>query len=332
MIELLNNQLTFRFPEVHQKAVCHIDFQRTLRIPDDNREYPLPPGLGRFPVEHVDDFMDKLPDTWRVHGGAFIPMYQSEALWINFSGDYPCPIKIAAGKIDAVSGEAWHDSLTADPQDYAVIPEQPWLDGFNVSEDYIRQFVAMPLGEGFTAEEQITGKAEHGGLQIIVYPMKHDIYAKHFERAVEADLDYMEMPMFSRTVCESAAPDMGLAPGGLMRQKIYEDETGIDAWDQDNGYRCFIHLANSEQYLAIKGHQPPHKPPTAGDYTSAGLPWFDYYDDSKALSGSETLSKLTSVASKAIEKGNGLLPDNDPVQPKTVKIISKGNVVRDGEF
>ena len=60
MIELLNNQLTFRFPDVHQKAVCHIDFQRTLRIPDDNREYPLPPGLGRFPVEHVDDFMDKL--------------------------------------------------------------------------------------------------------------------------------------------------------------------------------------------------------------------------------------------------------------------------------
>jgi hypothetical protein len=37
MIELLNDKLTFRFPEVHQKAECHIDFQRTLRIPDDNR-------------------------------------------------------------------------------------------------------------------------------------------------------------------------------------------------------------------------------------------------------------------------------------------------------
>ena len=89
MIELMNNQLTFRFPEVHQKAVSSIDFQRTLRIPDDNREYPLPPGLGRFPVAHVDDFANKLPDTWRTHGGVFIPMYQSEALWINFSGDYP---------------------------------------------------------------------------------------------------------------------------------------------------------------------------------------------------------------------------------------------------
>ena len=65
MIELQNNQLTFRFPKVHKKAVCQIDFQRTLQIPDDNREYPLPPGLGRFPVEHVDDFADSLPDSWQ---------------------------------------------------------------------------------------------------------------------------------------------------------------------------------------------------------------------------------------------------------------------------
>jgi hypothetical protein len=35
---------------------------------------------------------------------------------------------------------------------------------------------------------------------------------------------------------------------------------------------------------------------------------------------------------KVIEKGKGLLPDNEPVHPKTVKIISKGNVVRDGKF
>ena len=329
MIELMNNQLTFRFPEVHKKAACSIDFQRTLRIPDDNREYPLPPGLGRFPVEHVDDFADKLPDTWRTHGGVFIPMYQSEALWINFSGDYPCAVKIATGKINAVSGEPWSKGLSADPQDYAVIPEQPWLDGFNVSEDFIRQFVAMPLGEGFTAEEQITGEAEHGGLQIIVYPMKHEVYAEMFKTAAGSDTRDLDL-CFS--VCESASPDMGLAPGGLMRQEIYEDEYGIDAWDQDNGLRCFIHLANSEQYLAITGHQPPHKPPTSRDYTSAGLPWFDYYNDSKALSVSDTLSRLTSVAAKMIGKGKGVLPNNDPVQPKIVKMINKGSSVRNGEF
>ena len=332
MIELSNNQLIFRFPEVHKKAVCSIDFQRTLRIPDDNREYPLPPGLGRFPVEHVDDFADRLPEVWQRHGGVFVPMYQSEALWIDFSGRYPCAVKVAAGKINAISGAPWSNGLSDDPQDYAVIPEQPWLDGFNVSEDFIRQFVAMPLGEGFTAEEQITGKAEHGGLQIIVYPMKHDVYVEHFERAVKADMDIFNMVSFCRGPCLSDIPDMGLAPGGLMRQKIYEDEYGIDAWDRNNGLRCFIHLVNSEQYLAITGRQPPHAPPTARDYTNAGLPWFDHYSDSKALAGSDTLGKLTSVAAKVIEKGKGLLPDNEPVYPKTVKTIGRGKVVRDGEF
>ncbi len=46
MIELNSNQLVVRFPEVHEDAVCRIEFRRTLRIPDDNREYRLPPGLA----------------------------------------------------------------------------------------------------------------------------------------------------------------------------------------------------------------------------------------------------------------------------------------------
>ncbi|MEJ1337036.1 MAG: hypothetical protein RNU03_13605 [Candidatus Sedimenticola sp. (ex Thyasira tokunagai)] len=41
------------------------------------------------------------------------------------------------------------------------------------------------------------------------------------------------------------------------------------------------------------------------------------------------MSKLTSVAAKVIEKDKGVLPNNDPVQSK---IISKGNLVQDGEF
>lgn len=349
MIELLNNRLTFRFPEVHAKAVCSIDFQRTLRIPDDNREYPLPPGLDQFPIEHVDDYATRLPEVWQQHGGVFIPMYQSEALWINFSSHYPITskeealwsklnnpypfaIKIAAGKINAVTGATWSNAISDDPQDYVVTPGQPWLDGFNVAQGYIRQFVAMPLGEGFTAEEQITGEAEHGGLQIIVYPMKREIYAKHFEqpKALQSSADIFSYDDFSVGVCESL--DMGLAPGGLMRQKIYEDEYGLDAWDQENGSRCFVHLANSAIYQAITGHQPPHKPLTAKDYTSAGLPWFDYYSDKNALSGADTLGKLTSVGAKMIEKGKGLLTDNDPVQPKSIKTLGKGNIVRDGEF
>ncbi len=42
MIELNDDQLVFSFPEVHPQAKLTISFQRTLRIPDDDNEYPLP--------------------------------------------------------------------------------------------------------------------------------------------------------------------------------------------------------------------------------------------------------------------------------------------------
>ena len=47
-------------------------------------------------------------------------------------------MKIAAGKINAVSGEAWTAELHSEPQDYVVVPGQPWLDGFSVGEGPLR--------------------------------------------------------------------------------------------------------------------------------------------------------------------------------------------------
>jgi hypothetical protein len=169
--------LTFRFPEVHDDAKCSIHFQRTLRIPDDEQTYPLPPGLGAFPLRHLDDYARRVPAEWVKRGGVVMPMHQSEAMWVSFRARgawpaYPFAVKIATGKINAVTGDEWEPHLNRDPQDYMVIPEQPWLDGYCVEKGIIRQFVAMPLGEGYTAEEQITGAAKYGGLQVIVYPMK----------------------------------------------------------------------------------------------------------------------------------------------------------------
>ena len=85
MIELTRDQLAFFFPEVHPSARVEITFQRTLRIPDDDKTYPLPPGLGAFPLRHVDDFAAAMPQAWLEHGGVMLPMFQSEALWLHFT-------------------------------------------------------------------------------------------------------------------------------------------------------------------------------------------------------------------------------------------------------
>ena len=83
-------------------------------------------------------------------------------------------MKVATGKICAIMGDQWVRHLNTDPQDYVVLPDQPWIDGYCVETGVIRQFVAMPLGTGYTVEEQLTGAAAHGGLQLVVFPMKRE--------------------------------------------------------------------------------------------------------------------------------------------------------------
>ena len=331
MVELRGDELVFRFPDVHADAVCRIGFQRTLRIPDDNRDFPLPPGLGLFPLRRVDDHLDRAPDGWGGHGGVFLPMYQAEAVWIHFGTSYPMAVKVAAGKVDAVTGEVWTEELSPRPQNYLAVPDQPWLDGFCVGKGLIRQFVAMPLGRGFTAEEQLTGEARHGGLQIVVYPMQAARYEAWARERSERFAASGPMP------CQSPAgsAEMGLAPGGVMLQEIYRDEYGFEAWDTSARSGCFVHILNSVQYLQMSGAPPPAMPPTARDYTEAGLPWFEHYGgDLTALDGARKLAGLDNVAAMKLKKGEGVLADNDPVQPAPPTIVRTSGAVRvrEGEF
>ncbi|MBM4030829.1 MAG: hypothetical protein FJ291_03490 [Planctomycetes bacterium] len=319
MIELSQDALVFRFPRVHPHAVLCVNFQRTLRIPDDDKEYPLPPGLGRFPLRLVDACPARVPPTWLERGGVVLPMYQSEAMWLSFSSPegYPFALKVAAGRINAVTGEAWRDKLHRKPQDYVAIPTQPWLDGYCVAKGVIRQFVAMPLGAGYTAEEQLTGKAEHGGVQLVAYPIKREVYRRMLaeRRRWRARVEYAE------NLCMAAPPaaeEMGLAPGGKMRQEIYDDPQKWADWDREHFSRCCVHIANSLTWHQATGEWPPHPAPTAKEYTDAGFPWFDYYSDAKALDGSAALAGLKSVAQLGKEKGQVPLPENQPVVPQHI--------------
>lgn len=159
--------------------------------------------------------------------------------------------------------------------------------------------------------------------------MKREVYEKLFG----SDDDMGEEDL---GVCYDASPvaygEMGLAPGGRMRQEIYDDDYGLDAWEQRHTSRCFVTIANSMQWLAITGEHPPTTPPTARQYTDAGLPWFDYYDgDRKAMSGSKSLAGLKSVAETGVGKSESPLPENDPLDvPEVLRIGPQGRrVVRE---
>lgn len=328
-------------------AALDVVFHRTLRIPDDGKLYPLPAGLGRFLLRLIDDFKATVDPTWLERGGVLMPMYQSEALWIQFTGSYPFAVKVGAGKINAVTGEGWGEGLQKSPQNYLVVPQQPWVDGFAVRKGVIRQFVAMPLGAGYSVEEQITGAADVGGLQLQVYPMKAEAYfrsrvADRLPKSLEDLVDelvtvdlghsmlFAALPRRLSATSLRAASAMGLGAGGTMRQEIYSDPNSLQDWDQSVSSRCFVHLCNSLVWRQITGANPPHPPFTAKEYAASGVPWFDYYrDDLAVLPGSAILDGVKSVFNLGEAKGEKPLTDNSPLEP--IVTIQYGNSRRPDE-
>lgn len=348
---------TLRFLDPASNTGLALTFQRTLRIPDDGRKYPLPPGFGTFPVKRVLDYKTKVPASWVKTSGVFIPMYQREALWLSFLPRpwRPNAVKVAAGKINAVSGRPWSQKLEPpftptgfrgvirepDPeQDYLTVPPQPWLDGFNTGRGTVRQFVAMPLGMGYTAEGQLTGKEEHGGIQIIVFEPRQG----HFpdqppspRQGVRGSYppsltgSAFPAPMSSPSSATGMAPfgapaqqksrAMGLGAGGTMDQKIYPDQHGIDTWDEDNFGRVFVHIVNSMMWREITGEEPPPTPVTARTYAESGYPWFKLYDEEKGdVSPSPALANVKSVAEMDAQRGFVGLDDNAPVKIDSTRV------------
>lgn len=292
--------ITLKDDRIHVGERFSFTLQRTLRLPDDGKTYPLPPGLGAFPVLRVSDYEDKVPQQWREQGGFFVPLYQREALWLQFEGAWwkPNAVKVSVGGINAVSGETWNEELRNDPQNYIVCPDQPWLDGINIGESQIRQFVATPLGLGDTIEEQLTGSHEWGGLQLQVFEPRPGRFP---------DQPPAPGPVIFESLAEApAAAGMGIGAGGRMEQKIYPDSYGLDTWDPASCTQVLIHIVNSEQYFAITGREPPPSPVSAQLYSNMKLPWFQLYDEDRAdLPASERLKTVKALQERELERGSG---------------------------
>lgn len=60
-----------------------ISFMRTVRVPEDQKNYNLPPGLGNFPLFDIRPFSHRLPPSMAAQGGLFLPMYRKSCLWLG---------------------------------------------------------------------------------------------------------------------------------------------------------------------------------------------------------------------------------------------------------
>lgn len=319
-----------------------VRFMRTLRLPEEGT-HPLPPGLGTFPLRRVTDYPGRAPAEWLARGGVLLPVYQREAMWLSFSATAPAALQVGVGKVCAVSGRPWSDRLSQKPQNYVVLPRQPWLDGINSGAGTIRQFVAVPLGLGATVEGQVSGEEVWGGIQLQVFELGERALARWREEqrrrsqvpaapmafAAPPAAGAMPAPAGAAPAARAAAPAMGLGAGGRMRQEVYRDERKLSDWRTEPSGRVFVHLATAPQWRQITGEAPPPSPVDRAAYTSAGLPWFDYYDaDAQDLPAADALADVRPV-------GDWLGDDHEPwtaPHPGQVHTLGDAGRVSDGDW
>lgn len=291
---------------VRANSRLQIGFERTLRLPDDGKTYPLPPGLGALPVRRVMDYAERAPAAWRAGGpnDLFLPLHDREALFLVFAGTegQPCAVQVGVGGINAVSGQAWNETLQADPQDYLVCPPQPWLDGINAGAGMVRQFVAVPLGQGYTVEGQLTGQEALGGIQILIWDAKPGRFPDSPPESVgEKTIESTAVGLES-LVLETPGV-MGLGAGGQMRQKIYPDPHGIETWESAPAASLRVHLVRARDWAALTGEEPPPTPVSAALYTAYGLPWFALEDaDWGDVAAASSLARVKSIQELEREK------------------------------
>ncbi|WP_329373074.1 hypothetical protein OG896_38890 [Streptomyces sp. NBC_00669] len=278
-----------------------VRFMRTLRLPETGT-HPLPPGLGGFPLRWVADYPDQAPDQWLGHGGVLLPVFQREAVWLSFSASAPVALQVGVGQLCAVSGRPWSDQLAQDPQNYVVLPRQPWLDGINSGRGTIRQLVAVPPEPGTVTAPRGPASEDWVGVQLQVFELRARVRARwqaaQRARAVRGRdvAGWGEVggarpgrfgpapgvPLAAEAgPGEPAGPAVtapGLGAGGRMRQEVYRDPRPLDDWEREPSGRVFVHLATAAQWRRITGEPAPASPVDRAAYASAGLPWFEHYD------------------------------------------------------
>ena len=202
-------------------------------------------------------------------------------MWLNFSAFNPAALQVGAGGRCAITGGELTDELTREPQNYVVLPDQPWLDGFKTADDEVRQFVAVSMGSGLTVEQQLTGAESVGGLQLQVRFLTPEALKRWRAANTRSDdADFVLADDFScqpvMFYCESVA--MGLGAGGRIDQEIYEDDFEESDWQTLPSGKVWVHLVAAADWPRFTGEPMPSSPITAEDYAEAGLPWFDYWN------------------------------------------------------
>jgi len=173
---------------------ARVTFRKCARVPEGPTSHPLRPRGPHFPIFDVSSTPDDtdptpslLPDGFS-KGSALIPMYQKEALWMDFNVKEPVALKCVCNagtpqEYNVLTGQRdvpllmkikkshiWPPNAQ---QNYMILPQQRWLADRNIGEGRMAQFCATRLDDGNAAEAQMSGAAQNS-IQISAFPLLKD--------------------------------------------------------------------------------------------------------------------------------------------------------------
>ncbi|KAK2060316.1 hypothetical protein LY76DRAFT_510164 [Colletotrichum caudatum] len=241
-VEKRGSTLTIQ-DEVDPRITSSITFQRTLRLPEDRKLHGTSEFLGPFPLFSTDEHASRLPPAMNSKGGMFFPMFQREGLAISLSSEDDhartrsheidpdrFAVKVYAGSINCLSGRKASETDDEPRTNYIVCPRQRRLDGYQSADGSIRQFVAMPLGWGYSAEHQVTGHEFVGGIQLNIASRLRD----HVEfRSLD------ELWHFGRALRRKSTPeDLGFKVGDVLAMTDFDPAIKVLDDSKPNSTYC----------------------------------------------------------------------------------------------
>ncbi|MFE0750409.1 hypothetical protein [Gordonia sp. NPDC058843] len=253
--------LTFTFPELGRDARLHVTFQRALRTPGP---------VGRSGPVGGDAALRLAQGSPDGDAHATIPMWQSEATWLDFSSPHLHPFLVMVGVdgVNAISGRAFTGTPDFGADDYLEVPTQPSLASYRGAagdgrDD--RQFVAPS-----------THAVEHGGLtgtllQLTVIPMRADAWARR-RRHLPSEPGTCVLCDFSRAEQSRARPR-------LTAPRVTGPLESADTWHPTTSAAAAVRIVNSITWKSLTGEPVPRAALTSVDYADHGLPWAPVYEE-----------------------------------------------------
>ena len=125
--------------------------------------------------------------------------------------------------------------------------------------------------------------------------------------------------------------EMGIAPGGLIKQCILSDNYPPSIWEPERGIGFNVQVLNSELFRQVTDMDPPDTPITAATYAEQGLPFFEIYDETSTIKGDfagvNSVKAIDKAKAKAAGKRGSEVHDEPPIKNPIVLLNPDGGSI-----